>query len=79
MRVTEEMTTEAGGPLYKLADFIDTEDSGIKIDRMGDVCQIIVDSCAYPNKSVRVDLADLRGIIVMLRVIADEIEELYGS
>lgn len=79
MRVTEDMLTEAGGPLYKLADFIDTEDAGVKIDRLGDVCQIIVDSTAYPNKRTRLDLADLRGMIAMLRVIADEIEELYGS
>jgi hypothetical protein len=50
------MTTEGGGALILLADFLGQDDTGIKVttDGYGDV-KIEVDSTAYPSKSIRVD------------------------
>lgn len=79
MKVTEDMLTEGGGQLIKLADFIGLDDTGIQVIISQDMIKIIMDSFAYPNKSGWFTADDAEGIADLLKAKAAELRELYGS
>lgn len=78
MKVTDDMTTDSGSPLNKLADFIDVDNQGVQVTREGDLVAICVDSTCTTGKRCWLDVADAEGVIGMLTGIVAEIRELYG-
>jgi hypothetical protein len=75
MKVTENMTTEAGGALSRLADILTEDGVGIQLStaEVGDFAKLTVDSTAYPNKSAYLDPDDCDALADMLRAKANEL------
>lgn len=74
MRVTEDMTTEGGEPMLRLADFIGLDDVGIRVtqaDADGHV-KIVVNSTAWPNESIWLDPDDADQVADLIKVRAAE-------
>ena len=73
MRVTPEMTTEAGSRLDKLADILTEDRTGVQavLSEIGDV-KLTVDSTATTGKSVYLDPDDADALADLLRMRARE-------
>jgi hypothetical protein len=67
--VTQDMTTEGGASLAKLADFLGLDDTGLKItaDESWEMVAIEVDSTATTSKTVRIDPADIDAVCARLQ------------
>ena len=74
MRVTPDMTTEGGGKLIDLADFLGADGTGIKaVPDRGQV-KIAVDSCMVPCEKIWLDPDDTRALALHLMEMADRAE-----
>jgi hypothetical protein len=67
MQVTPGMTTEGGGDLTALANFLDVDGDGLKITELGGLVRITANSTSYPCTSLDFDPDDIDGIIEKLR------------
>jgi hypothetical protein len=67
--VTQEMTTEGGAPLARLADFLGLDDVGLKIDadESWQVVSLTVDSTSTRAEKVRLDPADIDAVCALLQ------------
>ena len=67
MRVTPEMTTEAGGRLDEFADFLDVSDDGVRaVVVPRGLVKLVVNSTGYPSMSAWLDPDDAEGVGVLL-------------
>jgi hypothetical protein len=68
MRVTPEMTTEGGGRLDKLADFLDADGRGAKVafSERGDQVKFTAASTEWPAVSLYFDADDTEALGVLL-------------
>lgn len=74
MQVTPEMTTEAGGRLDKLADFLDADETGVRaVLSDGGHVKLTVGSTEYPNKSAYLDADDADALGDLLKARAAEL------
>jgi hypothetical protein len=61
------MTTEGGGDLTELADFLDVDGDGLKIMELNGEVRIIANSNAWPMTCLDFHPDDIDGIIELLR------------
>jgi hypothetical protein len=73
MRVTPGMTTEAGGDLTRLADFLDVDGAGVlaTVTDYGTV-KLAVDSTAYPSPAANLSPDDTDALADLLKMRARE-------
>jgi hypothetical protein len=73
MRVTEDMTTQSGEAMLRLADFIDDEGAGIRATAgIAGKVRVRVDSTKYPSEYVDLDPDDADALADLIRQRAAE-------